>query len=279
MQTPLPNADPMPERIPAAGSDGPVLVPSAQAIAPANGGRPSWTALALAVGLHAAALAALVLEPVDYLAGSYGQRVDAISVVIVDSTVLQALASADSASAPPPPAAPLETVDGSTEAASAAPEAKAPPTEKARTPELASSAAIMDAPGEAPSEVGELPPSDASPPATKGGVTVLAEAGDTSTRSAPPASASPGAVREYARYVSQALAKTKPSGAGRSGTVKVRLEIEAGGKLAGVEITKSSGNRKLDVTALEAVRRTSFPAPPAGMSAAQLTYEVPYHFR
>jgi protein TonB len=253
------------------------IVPTDQAVAPAHSGRLRWSALALAAGLHAVVLAALLLEPADNLAGSYGHQLDAISVTIVNSTVLQALSSADAASAPPPSAAPLETVDGSVEAASASPEAKAPPAEKA--PELASAAVIADAPGEASPGAGDRQPSNASAPATKGGVTALVETGDIPTRHAPPAAASPGAVREYARYVSLSLAKTKPTGAGRSGTVKVRLEIAAGGKLAGAEVTKSSGNKKLDETALEAVRRARFPAPPAGMTAAQLTYDVPYHFR
>ena len=31
--------------------------------------------------------------------------------------------------------------------------------------------------------------------------------------------------------------------------------------------------------ALEALRQAKFPVPPAGMTLAQLTYEVPYHFR
>jgi protein TonB len=224
-------------------------------------------------------LGILLLNPADNLAGNYGHQLDAISVTIVNSTVLQGLASEDAASTPPPTAAPLETVDGSVEAASAAPEYTASPAEKAPKPELASAAAIADARGEPPPEPGDRQPSKASDPATKGGVIVLVETGDIPTRHAPPAAASPGAVQEYARYVSQALAKTKPTGAGRSGTVKVRLEIAAGGKLAGAEITKSSGNRKLDEIALEAVRRARFPAPPAGMTAAQLTYDVPYHFR
>ena len=31
--------------------------------------------------------------------------------------------------------------------------------------------------------------------------------------------------------------------------------------------------------ALEALRQAKFPVPPAGMTLAQLTYEVPYYFR
>ena len=86
-------------------------------------------------------------------------------------------------------------------------------------------------------------------------------------------------MREYARYVAQALAKTKPKGCGGLGTVRVKFVIAGDGGLATVEIAKSSGNPKLDDIVLGAVRRTKFLVPPAGMTPLQLTYEVPYHFR
>ena len=94
-----------------------------------------------------------------------------------------------------------------------------------------------------------------------------------------PAAASPGAVREYARYVAQALAKTKPKGSGGLGTVRVKFVIAGDGGLATVEITKTSGNAKLDDIVLGAVHHTKFLVPPAGMTPLQLTYEVPYHFK
>jgi protein TonB len=94
-----------------------------------------------------------------------------------------------------------------------------------------------------------------------------------------PAAASPGAVREYARYVAQALAKTKPKGVGGLGSAQVRFVIAGDGALATVEITKSSGSPKLDELALNAVRHTKFLTPPAGMTPLQLTYDVPYNFR
>ena len=61
--------------------------------------------------------------------------------------------------------------------------------------------------------------------------------------------------------------------------MRVKFVIAGDGGLATVEIAKSSGIAKLDDIALGAVRRTTFLVPPAGMTAAQLTYEVPYHFR
>ena len=112
----------------------------------------------------------------------------------------------------------------------------------------------------------------------EGGALARSEKATESTASAQ-AAASPGAVREYSRYVTQALARTKPRGTGTLGTVRVKLMIGASGELAVASITKSSGMPQLDELAVAAVRRTRFPAPPAGMTALQLTFEVPYHFR
>jgi TonB family protein len=98
-------------------------------------------------------------------------------------------------------------------------------------------------------------------------------------RSRASAAASPGAVREYARYVAQALAKTKPKRLGGHGTVRVQFVIAVDGELAIVEVTQTSGSSKLDDLAIGAIRHTKFVAPPTGMTALQLTYEIPYHFR
>jgi TonB family protein len=76
-----------------------------------------------------------------------------------------------------------------------------------------------------------------------------------------------------------ALSKTRPKGVGGHGTAKVKFVILPSGSLDFVEVTSSSGNSNLDHKAIEAVRHTSFPTPPAGMTVTQLTYEVPYHFR
>ena len=79
--------------------------------------------------------------------------------------------------------------------------------------------------------------------------------------------------------MAQALSKTKPKGVGGLGTVRLKFVIAGDGGLAAVEVAKSSGSPKLDDIALGAVRRTKFLTPPTGMTTAQLTYEVPYHFR
>jgi TonB family protein len=95
--------------------------------------------------------------------------------------------------------------------------------------------------------------------------------------SAAPASA--GAIREYAKRVSTILAKTKPRGRGALGTARIRFTIARSGRASGAIIVVSSGALSLDHAALSAVERTEFPVPPEGMTPAQLTFEVPYHFR
>jgi periplasmic protein TonB len=75
------------------------------------------------------------------------------------------------------------------------------------------------------------------------------------------------------------LRKTKPKAVGEFGTVRVKFTITADGGVVSAEIAKSSGNKKLDNLALEAVQRTKFRTPPAGMTSTQLFYELPYYFR
>ena len=94
-----------------------------------------------------------------------------------------------------------------------------------------------------------------------------------------PASASPGAIQQYAAKAREALARNKPGGSGNHGTATVKFSISLEGKAGAVEVATSSGSAALDKSALEAVTRTSFPAPPAGMTEAARTYVVPFHFR
>jgi protein TonB len=130
---------------------------------------------------------------------------------------------------------------------------------------------------EVPKEVKPQRKQEASAPAV-GGSAARSDT-PTQTNASGVAAASAGAIREYARYVSQALSKTKPKGTGGLGTAMIKFVIAADGSLASAEIAKSSGSTKLDVKALEAVRHAKFPSPPPGMTVVQLTYEVPYHFR
>jgi TonB family protein len=98
-------------------------------------------------------------------------------------------------------------------------------------------------------------------------------------RSSGPASAAPGAVQQYAAKVREALARNKPSGHGNRGTATVKFSLSPEGKAGAIEVEISSGITALDKSALDAVTRTSFPVPPAGMTEAQRTYVVPFHFK
>jgi protein TonB len=61
--------------------------------------------------------------------------------------------------------------------------------------------------------------------------------------------------------------------------VTVAFRISEAGTPGSVSIARSSGHAVIDEAAVAAVSRARFPAPPAGMSASQRSYEVPYHFR
>jgi len=242
-------------------------------------------AWSLALLAHAGLLYALLREPADPRAGGGGE-VEAISVTIVTSNVLEsreATRSQDPAAA----AEAMASSDGEPETADAAP--SAPRDEEARSrlaeevPETEKPAqeravdTVRPLPPETPDRQARQQPTTAAT-ASGGAAARGPDASDARARSAP-AAASAGTARDYARHVALALSRSKPKAPGRFGTVLVKFTIAADGGLASAEIVRSSGSPRLDDTALEAVRRTKFPAPPQGMSVAQLTYEVPYHFR
>lgn len=227
--------------------------------------------LLAAVAAHAALMAYVLTHDPDALAGGGGQELAAISVTIVSSAFLE-LRDLNPLKQSAPAAADLvEPLDGNPDAppASIQPEPKNQQTEAI---EEQAKDAIFEAKPKTKTQ--PLQPQNSA----TGGPAARADA-DTGTKASGPASASPGAIREYARYVSAALAKTKPKGVGGRGTVKIKLIISANGALSFAEVLRSSGERTLDLKALEAVRHTVFPPPPRGMTATQLTYEVPYHFR
>ena len=124
------------------------------------------------------------------------------------------------------------------------------------------------------------PASTSSPAIEAGGAASRADKGaERAARAA--AVASPGAVRAFAKSVVDALGRTRPRGADLKlrGTAKVAFAVAEGGGIEFVRIAQSSGHDSLDNAAVAAVKRASFPAPPAGMTLRERTYEVPYHFR
>ena len=232
-------------------------------------------ALALALSAHAALLYALAWPAADALAGARGQQLDAISVTIVSPSALESLTQ-DAVQQPAPLAAgTVEANEGTIETPPAPPQQdqEKETAKQETTPEPAESAAIIPTPREEQKQDRKQ-----SIPVPVGGVTSRGNASTTESHRAPTA-ASAGAIREYARYVAQALAKARPKGLGTVGTVKVKLVVAPGGGLASVEVVGSSGNKKLDAMAIAAVQHTALPRPPPGLTPTQLTYEVPYHFR
>ena len=238
-------------------------------------------ALGLALIAHATVLYVLAREPDEAMAGGGGQQIDAISVTIVSSNVLESREVDRAQPSAPAAADSVEATDGTPDSSPAIAaeqreektEKEEPREEKKREEEPVRTAeAIFEVPKEAHPQRKQ----EAAAPAGGG---VARSDTPTHTNASGLAAASAGAVREYARYVSQALSKTRPKGAGGLGTVKIKFVIAADGSLASAEIAKSSGSTKLDTTALEAVRRAKFPAPPPGMTVTQLTYDVPYYFR
>lgn len=250
---------------------------------------PDWTdrwlwpaALAVALLAHAGVLYGMTHGRDDGLAGGGGQQVDAISVTMVHSDVLEAREPDRPQPAPASAAASVDSTDGAPESTAAAAaeqveEKKEQPdnqTEKPRDEPVREADEALEVPREVRHE--QQKQAVAAPAA--GGEAARSETASEAKASAP-AAASPGAVREYARYVAQALAKTKPKGSGGHGTVRVKFMIAGDGRLTIVEVTQTSGSSKLDNLATGAVRQTRFLVPPAGMTSLQLTFEVPYHFR
>ena len=262
----------------------PALLASVAIRPPASDRADRWVwaaALSLALMAHAAILFALAHRAADFMAGGGGQLIDAISVTLVSSDVLESRELERTQPVAAAAAASVESTDGAPESTAAAAaeqreEKKEQPEELKEKPKeepIREAEAIIEVPQEAQKQKKQ----ESAAPATGGDAARSDTASD--AKASAPAAASPGAVREYARYVAQALAKTKPKGTGGLGTVRVKFVIAGDGGLAAVEVAKSSGSPKLDDVALGAVRRTKFLVPPAGMTTAQLTYEVPYNFR
>lgn len=123
-------------------------------------------------------------------------------------------------------------------------------------------------------------PSPSSAAAEAGGATSHTSDG-VNRRAQAAAAASVGSIRAFTKGVVDALGKTRPKGLRHKqrGTARVAFAVAEGGGLEFVRVAKSSGHDALDGAAVAAVKKASFPVPPSGMTLAQRTYEVPYHFR
>ncbi len=155
-----------------------------------------------------------------------------------------------------------------------------PQTQAAPRPEPSQSPPHPDPePEPKPAPAASDPAPTAASAAQSGGAAARAAAASDTTRAA--AVPTPGAIRAFARSVAEALARSRPKAltVQARGTVRVAFAVADGGGLDFVRVARSSGHTVLDDTAIGAVRRTSFPVPPAGLDLVQRTYEVPYHFR
>ena len=74
--------------------------------------------------------------------------------------------------------------------------------------------------------------------------------------------------------------KTYPASAGRAaGTVTLRLQVGADGRLAGVAVVTSSGNAALDAAAIRAVKSAGrLPKAPAGLGTSPASFTLPLRF-
>jgi periplasmic protein TonB len=237
--------------------------------------RAVWAAsFLLAVIAHLALVLPWFWREPDALAGAGGQELDVISFVLADPGVLETREVNLAMPAVPAPADAVEEKEGSVEETEPKKEEskdlQEPPEPK---PEIRQPDAVLEEPNPKPPEK-----SKQQEQSITGGAAARGKAA-TETKPRAPAAASAGSVREYAKFVSQALARTKPKGIGAQGVTKVRFTIAVSGRLSSVAVVSSSGDNKLDQKAMEAVRQAVFPPPPAGMTVSQLTYEIPYQFR
>jgi len=231
-----------------------------------------WFGGALALAVHAAVLGVLWLgfwavEP----SGGGGQYLEAISVSLVPSQVLEA-----------PDQKPNAMKGGSI--ADAVPAEGAPEPRERSIESQSDQAEQPEAKVEPPAPRQEdALPTNRKPPRQKttaqsaGGSTAraLSELGD----AAAVAGATPGEISRYAMVVRAALARSKPRGMHKQATVTVTFGIGESGEVRFARITESSGHPMLDEATVAAVQRTSFPRPPTGMNAKQLTYVIPFRFK
>jgi TonB family protein len=227
----------------------------------------------LAVAAHVALVLPWLWQEPDALAGAGGQELDVISFVLAEPGVLETTAVDLAMHATPAPKDTVEEKEGSTEEK----ESKKEETKELQEPpkpetEVQKPDAIEE-PKPKPAEKSKQQERSVTGGAAARGKAVI------QTKPRAPAAASAGSIQAYAKLVSQALARTKPKGIGGQGIAKVRFTIADSGRLSSVAIVSSSGDKKLDQRAMDAVRQAVFPSPPAGMTVSQLTYEIPYQFR
>lgn len=247
-------------------------------------------AVAVTVFVHVAVIASLS-RPIEVQMGARGLDLAAISVEVgvVPAPALESLMARPEAAAGAggpldiddgariPPATPVFQRQERQHRADFSPSSSFEPAQIAVPPERTKE---LRPPADEPAPPKQADPAPRAPSASIGGSAARSiENNDASVRGA--TAVRSGEVQHYARNVLEALRRSRPRGASgpARGTVKVVFAIAEDGGVAFARVVMSSGSAQLDAAALAAVQKVRFPTPPQGMSMAQLTYEVPYHFR
>ncbi|MEX1109259.1 MAG: energy transducer TonB, partial [Dongiaceae bacterium] len=132
--------------------------------------------------------------------------------------------------------------------------------------------------------VAEPPPAPAPVTATAPQTAGLPEPA-TALGSAPDNLETGGAGFEPARYDVAALSNPEPDypwasrRAGEEGRVVLRVEVSAAGTVDAIDVAESSGHRRLDEAALEAVRQWRFEPARVGEQPIATSVSVPITFR
>jgi periplasmic protein TonB len=265
---------------------------------PVRRGRPRARLAVAAFGalaIHGAALGAVALMMGESRTGASGVLLDTIEIGLVDASVLAARPEVAPVKPAEASADAVKAADGAQQQAAVPVEAQPPPPEVKAEP-LTAPTAPPEATDVLPPKsqtVSPAPPAVApetrietasiaapppAPPAPEGGVAARSDAAAAHAGRAA-ARASAGVATAYAKSVAQALGKSAPKGLGFAGLARVGFKVSAGGGSGDVRLIASSGHKMLDEAALAAVRRTAFAPPPAGLSPAELTFDVPYRFK
>jgi len=266
--------------------------------------------------LHAAPLLLIALAPVPQGVGAGGVSFDSVSVEIIEAAALETSAplvrSDGGAAGANADKSGIEGVETQPEITAAVPrleiEVPVPPPEALMRPDeivtvppdLAAAEVIRDTPlsrpelddlvtervVEEPSERTERKEPDAGHAERRREAQRALVAGGAASRSAESsidaaaaATATAGAVGRYAMEVRLALGRASLLHRGRAGRVVVRFGLDEKGGVRFAAVDRSSGDANIDAAATAGVLGTRFPAPPAGMNDAQLTYVVPFDFK
>jgi TonB family protein len=93
------------------------------------------------------------------------------------------------------------------------------------------------------------------------------------------ATLAPGVLSQFEYEVREALGRHRPPFTGLIGHVEIEFSLGDAGELTTLRLAKSSGIERLDKLVMRAIEATRFPRPPAGSTAAQRRFSVPFDFQ